>query len=142
MSQINRDMTEISRCAAQFRNEKLAPMGLKSCHASYLVHICKTPGISQDKLAKTLCINKSNVARQVVVLEEQGYITRVPCNEDKRVMMLYPTEKAQTLLPQLYEIFDQWDALVTQDLAPEELQQLSFLLEKMKYRATQWMEAE
>ena len=51
MSQIIRDITEIARCGAQYRTEALAPMGLKACHASYLLEICAHPGISQDKLA-------------------------------------------------------------------------------------------
>ena len=63
MSQIVRDMTEIARCGVQYRSDKLAPLGLKSCHASYLTEICENPGISQDKLARRICINKSNVAR-------------------------------------------------------------------------------
>ena len=70
MSQIIRDITEIARCGAQYRTEALAPMGLKACHASYLTEICAHPGISQDKLAARICINKSNVARQAAILEE------------------------------------------------------------------------
>ena len=78
MSQIIRDITEISRCGAQYRSETLAPMGLKACHASYLTEICAHPRISQDQLAARICINKSNVARQVAVLEEDGFLTRTP----------------------------------------------------------------
>ena len=50
MSQIIRDITEIARCGAQYRPEVLAPLGLKSCHASYLLAICANPGISQINL--------------------------------------------------------------------------------------------
>ena len=69
MSQIIRDITEIARCGAQYRADLLAPLGLKGCHASYLTEICAQPGISQDQLAKRICINKSNVARQAATLE-------------------------------------------------------------------------
>ena len=48
MSQIIRDMLEISRCGVQYRSDNLSPMGLKSIHASYLTEICANPGISQD----------------------------------------------------------------------------------------------
>ena len=108
MSQIIRDITEIARCGAQFRLDQLSPMGLKSCHASYLAQICACPGISQDGLARKIYINKSNVARQAVVLEEEGYIIRRPSEADKRVMELYPTEKAQEVLPKIMEIFTSW----------------------------------
>ena len=107
MSQILRDITEISRCSAQYRTDRLAPMGLKACHASYLTEICACPGISQDKLARHIYINKSNVARQAAVLEEEGFITRTPSAADKRVMELYPTDKALALLPQIRDILIQ-----------------------------------
>lgn len=140
MSQIIKDITEITRCGSQYRLDYLAPMGLKACHASYLTEICAQPGISQDKLARIICINKSNVARQVAVLEEDGFITRRPSEADKRVMELYPTEKALTLLPQISDILKCWESCITKDLTEDEKEQLSFLLAKLKVRATNYME--
>lgn len=140
MSQIIKDITEITRCGSQYRLDYLTPMGLKACHASYLTEICAQPGISQDKLARIICINKSNVARQVAVLEEDGFITRRPSEADKRVMELYPTEKALALLPQISDILKCWESCITKDLTEDEKEQLSFLLAKLKVRATNYME--
>ena len=44
MSLFMRELDSIARCAAQYRAEQLAPLGLKSCHASYLLEICSCPG--------------------------------------------------------------------------------------------------
>lgn len=140
MSQIIRDITEISRCGVQYRTEQLAPMGLKACHTSYLTEICANPGISQDKLARIICINKSNVARQVAVLEEDGFIKRAPSAADKRVMELYPTEKTLELLPQLSKILSCWENCITHDLSEEEKELLTSLLAKMKTRAACYLE--
>ena len=141
MSEIIRDMTEITRCAVQYRTEMLAPLGLKSCHASYLTEICAEPGISQDQLAQRICINKSNVARQAAILEEGGFITRTPCCEDKRVMKLYPTEKTLQMLPQLRSVMATWESLLTFGLSEEEVKILSVLVQRMKEKASVWMEA-
>ena len=140
MSQIIKDITEISRCGAQYRLDYLAPMGLKACHASYLAEICAQPGISQDQLARRICINKSNVTRQAAVLEEEGFITRSPSAVDKRVTELYPTEKALELLPRISCILKHWEQQITGDLTEEELEQLSRLLAKMKIHASDYME--
>ena len=59
MSEIIRNITEITRCGVQYRTEALAPLELKACHASYLLEICAEPGISQDRLAGRICINKN-----------------------------------------------------------------------------------
>ena len=141
MSEIIRNITEITRCGVQYRTEALAPLDLKACHASYLLEICAEPGISQDRLAGRICINKSNVARQAAALEEGGFITRVPCQSDKRVMRLYPTEKAISLLPQISRIMDTWENCLTKDLSDDEIEILSVVLERMQRRAAAWMES-
>ncbi len=133
-------ISDIARCAAQFRAEELAPLGLKACHASYIAAICRTPGITQDHLARTLFINKSNVARQLVILEESGFVERRPCPEDKRAMQVFPTEKAKESLPQIIEIFRSWEDFVAQDLNPEERLLLVSTLDKMKARCADWTE--
>ena len=140
MTQIIRDMLEISRCGVQYRSDNLAQFGLKSIHASYLTEIASNPGISQDRLAKIICINKSNVARQVAVLEEDGFVRRVPSAADKRVMELYPTEKTLEILPRINEILMCWENCITHDLSEEEKELLTALLGKMSSRAARYME--
>ena len=140
MSQIIRDMTEIARCGAQYRADLLAPMGLKGCHASYLTEICAQPGISQDQLAKRICINQSNVARQAATLEEEGFLIRIPSPTDKRIMELHPTQKTLDLLPEISCVLKRWEGCITGDLTEEELDLLATLLAKMKSRASDYMD--
>ena len=140
MSQIIRDIIEIARISVQYRGDQLAPMGLKSCHASYLTEICAKPGISQDGLARIICLNKSNVARQAAILEEDGFIIRKPSAADKRVVELYPTEKPLELMPQISQVLKSWETRIADSLTEEERQSLSDLLAKMKDRATEYME--
>ena len=140
MSKLTYAMLVIARCNAQFRTEKMAEYGLKACHTSYIINICNHPGISQDKLAQKIYINKSNVARQAAVLEEAGYITRQPSQADKRVQELYPTEKALALLPEIKSILNQWSQILTDGLSEEEADYATDLLAKMMKNAGDWME--
>ena len=140
MPKIIRDITEIARCGAQYRTEVLSPMGLKACHASYLLEISAHPSISQDKLAARICINKSNVARQAAVLEEEGFITRTPSASDKRILELHPTQKTLDLLPSISPILSRWEACLTSDLTDEEKETVERILERMKEKASCWME--
>ena len=142
MKDIIRDITEITRCGVQYRTDSFAPMGLKACHGSYLLEISSRPGISQEQLAGSICINKSNVARQVAALEEAGFVERRVCGKDKRVMRLYPTEKTLDLLPQIQRIMEDWQSMLTQDLSEGEQTLLEAMLEKLKLRASAYMEEE
>ena len=133
-------LTKISRVAAQYRTEQLAPLGLKACHGSYLFAICRCPGITQDQLARRIFINKSNVARQLAVLEESGFVERRPSPEDKRAMTVYPTQKALDVLPEISRIFREWESMVAQDLTEEERALAVKMLAKREVRAGEWME--
>ena len=140
MPQIMKDITEITRVSVQYRTDSFAPMGLKACHGSYLQEICARPGISQEQLADSICINKSNVARQAAALEEGGFIKRCCCDKDKRIMRLYPTEKTLELLPEINRIMTSWQERLTQDLTEDEQLLLEKMLLKMKHRAGSYLE--
>lgn len=134
------NIVHIARVAVQYRGEELAAFGLKSCHASYLAVICHNPGITQDQLARRIFINKSNVARQLVVLEEGGFVERKPSPDNKRATLVYPTQKALDVLPEIHRIFRDWEAFVAQDLTEEERALAVKMLEKIHTRSGEWME--
>ena len=140
MPYIIKTMNEIVRCGMQYRNERLAPFGLKSSHASYLLEIYRSPGISQDGLAKRICFNKSNIARQIAVLEEDGFVQRKPSQDDKRIMELYPTEKTLELMPQIRQVLRDWRCYLMEGLSQEEKEVLDKALESMRQRAGAWVE--
>lgn len=140
MSRFNSDLQAITRCAKQFRTERMAKHGLKGFHTGYLSRICNNPGVSQDQLAKNMLVDKSTVARQAAVLEDSGFITRTPSSRDKRVLQLYPTEKALALLPEIRRTVNEWDAIATQGLTDAELETLTQLLYKVRLNAAKWME--
>lgn len=136
MPSISRYINVISRCGNMYRNERLKGTDLGTSHHTYLFTICRNPGISQEKLARMIYINKSNVTRNLAVLEKNGYIERRPSEQDKRVMLVYPTQKAQDTLPRLREIMRDWNDIVAADLTEEELEQLRAILSRIAEHAT------
>ena len=140
MSRFNSDLQAITRCAKQFRTERMAAHGLKGFHTGYLSRICNNPGVSQDQLAKNMLVDKSTVARQAAVLEDNGFITRTPSTKDKRVLQLYPTEKALNLLPEIRKTVEAWDAIASDGLTADELETLTQLLYRVRLNAAKWME--
>lgn len=135
MLQIMQYINEISYCDRVYRNDRFAPMGIKGCHGKYLREICRNPGIFQEQLTTSVLVNKSNVARQAAALEEDGFIERRTCCNDKRMIRLYPTQKTLDLLPQIEQVLDGWREDLVQDLTQEEQSQLIGLLEKLRGRA-------
>lgn len=133
--QLSRDLLLVNRYFRQKRQAYLEPFGLKGYHAQYLIEIGGNPGISQDQLAQKLQVDKSNVARQVAFLEENGYLQRQPSPTDKRVQQLFPTEKAQTLVLPLKAETDRWEQQLFGVLSPAELESFGSLLARLRMAA-------
>ena len=142
MNTITKAMHDIARCQMRHRADYMEQFGLKGCHANYIMTLCEEPGISQEKLAKRIYANKSNIARQIAVLEENGYVYRESDTADKRTLHVYPTEKALELLPLIRKKQDEWDNFVTKDLTEEEISQARTILQKMRTQADLFLERE
>lgn len=140
MPTLMRQINVISRCGARFRTEKFRPLGLCAPHHSYLLAVCKNPGISQEQLAEHICVDKSNVTRQLTYLEKEGYVERRQSDTDRRVTLVYPTQKALAALPAVRETVAAWNGYLTQDLTEEELSLLSDILQKLSERARKYFD--
>ncbi len=137
MPSFMRQINIIGRCSAMVRNEKLADTGLTGWHYSYILTLCRNPGQSQEHLARHVYINKSNVTRHLTQLEKNGYVERRQSEEDKRVMLVYPTDKAYEVLPRVREVVRSWNSYLTEDFTPEEMEQFNVMLARITHRATE-----
>ena len=134
MSQFSRDINVIDRYLRKHRREYMEPLGLKGIHARLIMAISRTPGCSQDQIAKRMGFDKSTIARQAELLEAKGFVERRPSDTDKRVLCVYPTEQMLEFQPGLRSAMDAWDEALLQDLTCEEKQQLSAIMEKIRLR--------
>lgn len=123
------------RCAMRFREHELADTGLSGCQTPYLTTLYRHPGISQEEMARSLNVNKSSVARQLSVLEENGYVRREPSATDKRILLVFPTEKALELKERLFHCYRDWNSYLTQDFTEEEKEILSRMMVRIAERA-------
>ena len=130
MATIMRKMNVISRCESIYRTQESSDL-LAGIYHSYVFAICNNPGLSQDKLAKHLCINKSSVTRHLSCLERDGYVERVSSKEDKRETLVYPTQKMLDILPEVTSITKEWNSLVAEGISDEELELFHKILDRM-----------
>lgn len=123
------------RCSILYRNDKLEDEGLNGYQHTYILRICENPGISQEQLAKMIYINKSNVTRQLALLEQNGFITRYPSEKDKRVMQVFPTQRSFDIYPKVYNLLSDWNSYLTEDFTEEERNQLYSMMKQVMNKA-------
>lgn len=135
MEPIMRYINRTTRLGTLYRNEKLKKVELKGIHHSYILNICRNPGISQEKLAKLIFVNKSNVARQLAFLEKKGFIYRTPSPTDRRELLVYPTEKAHETRPIVNDTLRYWNEAILEDFTPDEQEMLISAMKKIMDRS-------
>ena len=140
MATFLKNINMVARSATQFREEQLSKVcDLKGYQAKYILNVCSNPGISQDALAKLMFVNKSNVARQIAALEESGYVERRQ-GEDKRVSLVFPTDKATAIIPVIHDINAKWREVITEGFTEEEKSVLLSLTDRLYGNAVKYME--
>ena len=123
------------RCANLYRTMKLETLGLHGFQYTYLLCVCGHPGIAQDALSKQIYVHKSNVARQLAALEEKGFLERRTDPEDKRSLLVYPTERAYEALPRIREVLAEWERALFEGMDDEERSAAERMTERLAARA-------
>ena len=131
MPSFHRFILILNRCSTLFRAEKTPDEELPPYLQTYILPICGTPGMSQDRLAKLMFINKSNVARHLAALEKAGYIERRQNEDDRRVVNVFPTEKA-------IEGIREWNSYIMGEFTEEEAEVFYSMLERAANRAASY----
>lgn len=140
MPSLMRLINRTSRLANIYRSARLSGTqeeggSLNACHHIYIFHICRNPGISQEQLARRICVNKSNVTRHLSALEQSGYVTRTADPDDRRVMQVWPTAKAEAMFPRVRSLMQEWEEELLSDFTEEEKNSLLSLMERVMNRA-------
>lgn len=133
-------LNNISRSQAIYRHNQVSAKDLQSSHYAFVLAICREPGRSQEDLAKELCVNKSTVARNINYLEEKGYVTRTSLPQDKRQFSVFPTEKAQRILPEIRKVSAEWMTLLSEGIPQSELDIFDAVLQQMQEKARMILE--
>jgi DNA-binding MarR family transcriptional regulator len=118
-----------------YRAEKLKDTGLGGGHLSYILTLCRHPGMSQEQIARHIYINKSNVTRHLAQLEQRGFVERRQNEKDRREQLVYPTKKAYDVLPEVTAVIRSWNEYLTEGFSDEEMEQFNAMLDRIARRA-------
>ncbi len=128
-------LNNISRSQSVFRTARLEVDGLCAGHHTFILAVCRMAGSSQEEIAREICLNKSTVARALTQLEERGYVRREASREDKRRLLVYPTDKMLAVLPQVRAVAQEWNGIISDGIPEEELEVFYSVLARMEERA-------
>ena len=136
------ELTVVYRCGVLYCGDQLAPLGLSNWQHTYILHICKNPGITQEGLVRLLYVNKSTVARQLAALEAEGFIRREASETDAEEQAAAIVQKGEAALPEVRAALARWREYLTEDFTEEEREALSSMMQRMRARAVAYAEGD
>ena len=136
MERIQKYINRIYRASVLDRELHFEQKGLKGCQLSYILQIVRQPGLSQDDLSGNLFVHKSSVTRHVQKLLEDGFVYRETDPLDSRKKLIFPTEKAEQIYPEIIEYLNEWNAELLAELTDVELEHVLAILRKLTASST------
>lgn len=137
MVRIMKYINRVYRASLIDRELAFADEGLAGQQLSYILQICRSPGISQDEIAKRLYVNKSSVTRQLCRMEKHGFIERKVDKDDKRAKKIYPTKKANEIYPKVIDYLNEWNENIITDIDEANYDNVVEILRSLALRSTE-----
>ena len=78
--------------------------------------------LKNDNLKHIAHVHPSNTTRTIDFLEEKGYVIKSVREEDKRICMLFPTDKLFEVYKVLEVAENNWIDIITEGMSEEELE--------------------
>jgi pyruvate formate lyase activating enzyme len=119
-SRISLDLSVLYRLNQRYYDNALSQYDLGYTQMIFILLIFENEGISFNNLAKAGSFDKGTVTKSIQKLEENGFVTVRVSDNDKRNKEVYTTDKCKQLVPQLYQIKNDWFNYVSEALSEEE----------------------
>lgn len=132
MNDILREIGMIARALDSISNIEFKDLDLTRGQYLYLVRIYENPGIIQEKLAEMIKVDRTTAARAIKKLEMQGFIQKLPDEQNKKIKKLFPTEKGKKVYPLLRREGEHSTEVALSGFTAEEKETISVLLHRVR----------
>ncbi|MGG1248365.1 MarR family transcriptional regulator [Bacillus spizizenii] len=132
MNDILREIGMIARALDSISNIEFKELDLTRGQYLYLVRIYENPGIIQEKLAEMIKVDRTTAARAIKKLEMQGFIQKLPDEQNKKIKKLFPTERGKKVYPLLRREGEHSTEVALSGFTAEEKETISVLLHRVR----------
>ena len=135
---IGLDSSILYRCNQKYYDKQLQEYGIGYTQFTFLTEIYEHEGISMNELAVRGSFDKGTITKSIQKLEQLDYIRIENSESDKRIKLLYTSEKARKIIPQLYMIRQEWNEYLQSELDADERDAYENAVSKMIEKAREY----
>ena len=130
--QFLREVGAVARCVQSLSDVKFKKFALQRGQFVFLTRICESPGLHLLELSHLLKVDKATATKAVQKLEAEGYVRKEQNQTDKRMVHLFPTERAQEVYPELIAEENRYLARCFAGMTKEEQARAETLLRRIR----------
>lgn len=123
---------DIARLLRKRFDQRARALGLSRSQWQVLAHLSRHEGINQSGLAEILEIENITLGRLIDRMEEAGWVERRPDRRDRRVRLLYMTEKVAPMMERMHALAEETRAEALAGLAASEREALMDQLTRVR----------
>lgn len=136
---IGKWFSTIHRYNMIYKSRSFGRYGIGSGQLGFLSVLYEKDAISQDELAQELNIDKTTTARAVHKLEELGFVRRQPSEQDRRINLVFLTQKSLDIHPEILSTMRAWTNILVQGFTEDEKELLLRMLKQVSSNAVNYI---
>ena len=129
------DSSILYRCNQKHFDKLLSKYDLGYTHLILLTQIYENEGISMNELAGKGVFDKGTITKSIQRLEQLSYVRIENSEVDKRSKLLYTSEKAHQIMPDLYKMRSEWNSYLSADISVGDLDVYNLVQSKLIEKA-------
>lgn len=124
-------LKKANRLLIKKANELLKPYKITHAYTYFLMELYNQDGLTQAEMHKRIGIEQPTAVRTLDRMERDGFILRKPSSDDRRVVLIYLTEKAQHCKKEIDKCAAQLNELALTGFNEEEKINLNQMLKRL-----------
>lgn len=117
-----------------YKTSELQALGVTLTHCRMLHLLSDHNGINQQEIAQITSVGKSTISESLTEMVKEGYIERRSSKEDRRMSLIYLTEKGNKKADLIRIYFNDYCSWCMRDFSETEIVQFETLLRKFRYQ--------
>lgn len=126
------------RCGQKYYDKQLSDYDINAGQLPFLILIYEHEGISMQELAVRGCFDKGTITKSIGKLEDAGYVRSSASPSDKRMRLLYTTDRTKDIISKIYLIRREWWERLTRGMSEKECTNIETLLDALTEKAKQY----
>lgn len=115
------DSSILYRCNQKHFDKLLSKYEIGYTQLMLLTKIYENEGISMNELATMGVFDKGTITKSIQRLEQLLYVRIENSEVDKRSKLLFTSDKAQEIMPELYKIRSEWNSYLSSDITVQDM---------------------